>query len=77
MITRSLLPTPYTTHNDSPTIKDNISQTDKSSNFLVLRPFTICGTVLDRENMLASTPIADIKKSNMECTSLIDIHDCL
>ena len=66
MITTSLLATPYTTHKDSPTIKENISHTDTSSIFLVLRPLIICGTVLDRENMLASIPVADIRKSNME-----------
>ncbi len=66
MITMSLLPIPYITHNDNPTIKDRISQTDKSSIFLVLRPLTICGTVLERENMLANMPKTDIKKSNIE-----------
>jgi hypothetical protein len=31
-----------------------------------LRPLTICGTVLERANILAIMPIMDIKKSNME-----------
>jgi hypothetical protein len=65
-ITTSLLAIPYITHNDNPTINDNINQTDKSSIFFVLRPLTICGTVLERANMLAIMPIMDIKKSNME-----------
>ena len=64
-ITTSFIPIPYITHNDSPTIKDNISQTDTSSIFLVLTPLIICGTVLERANMLANIPIADIKKSNI------------
>jgi hypothetical protein len=42
-----------------------MSQTDTSSIFLVLTPLIICGTVLERANMLANIPVADIKKSNI------------
>jgi hypothetical protein len=59
-ITMSLLAIPYTTHNDSPTIKAIIRSTETSSIFLVFIPLTIWGTVLETANIVARMPISGI-----------------